>query len=171
MSLVVEYGSGMSTAESYISVLDADAYLAKQADPVAWSGATVPDKENALRQATTYIDQTYARQFKGSRAKQEQALRWPRVGAIDVDGFVISGNEIPSALKRATAELAAEIVGGTSPYVTETSPGETAAESITVGPISISETAVGGKGQQPLFTKVAALLSDLIEEANIRKRA
>ena len=74
MALVVEDGTGLSTAESYISVADADTYHSDRGNAL-WTG-TDAVKEEALRQATEYLDATY--DWKGSISLTTQALNWPR---------------------------------------------------------------------------------------------
>jgi hypothetical protein len=104
MSLVVEDGTGLSTAESYVSVTDADTYHSNRGH-TTWTG-TDAVKEAALRVATAYIDGTYRRRFVGTKYSAEQALAWPRSGAVDADGWPIDEDVIPQALKDATAEAA-----------------------------------------------------------------
>lgn len=171
MTLIVETGSGSSTAESYLSVADADAFHAKAGDPAAWASATTTEKEIALRQATQYIDDRYARQWRGHRVQQAQALRWPRYGDADDDGFALDGTSIPQKLKDAVATVALEILGGASPFVTETTPGDLTAKSITVGSISISKSFAGAQGSQPKFAQALSMLTSLITSGLVRERA
>lgn len=104
MSIVIEDGTGLSTAESYISVADATTYFTARA-VTAW-GALATDalREAALRKATEYMDYHY--DWRGERVTPTvQALDWPRSGVV-VDGNYIESDEIPEAIKRACAELA-----------------------------------------------------------------
>jgi hypothetical protein len=171
MALVVENGTGMSNAESYVSVADADAYHVAHTGSTTWAAASNTAKEIALRRATSYVDEKWADQWKGSRMAFSQALRWPRVGALDLDGLLIPTAPIPVRLRNAVAEIAAEIIDGTDPDPTETNEGATTSESISVGPISISESFSGSSSQQPKFTKAARMVADLIEPAGMRSRA
>jgi len=105
MALIVEDGSGVSGAESYLSVADADTYWSNRND-TQWSGADTADKEAALRTATQYIDATY--NFLSQIERSDQALKWPRVNFYDRNDFFI--DSIPNALKDATAELARDYI-------------------------------------------------------------
>lgn len=80
MSLIVEDGTGLSNAESYASVSDADAYHLSMGN-TAWTGAEEL-KEKALRRATQYLDAWY--RFRGERLLLTQSLEFPRVGATDL---------------------------------------------------------------------------------------
>lgn len=101
MTLIVETGSGLSNAESYASVAEADAYCTNLG-LTAWTGVTA-DKEIALRKATTYLDATYA--WVGEIYDDTQALGWPRVEAYDNEGRDLN-YIVPSKIKAATIELA-----------------------------------------------------------------
>lgn len=122
MALVVETGEGLPDAEVYISVADAEAYLASRGN-TAWGELSEPAKEASLRQAADYLAAMYGRRWCGHRATDGQALDWPRTGH---DG-------VPVALARMNAELAARASLG------QLMADEGAAvQSETVGPISVT---------------------------------
>ena len=103
--IIVEDGTGLSTAESYITVAYADTYHSDRGE-TSWSG-TDAAKEAALRRALAYLDGRYGPRFNGlRRLGREQALMWPRVGASDSEGWIIDSDVIPEELKRAQAEAA-----------------------------------------------------------------
>jgi hypothetical protein len=77
MSLIVENGTGLANAESYISVADADTYHSNRGSS-AWTSLTTAVKEQALRKATDYIEQVYRLRFLGFRHTELQALSFPR---------------------------------------------------------------------------------------------
>src|SRR5687768_9190680 len=105
MALIVEDGTGLSTAESYISVANADSYHSVRGN-TTWTGVDSL-KEAALRRATTYIDGRYGARFTGTRRlARDQALMWPRSDATDVEGWTIENDEVPVEIERATAEAA-----------------------------------------------------------------
>ena len=104
MALVVETGDALSTAESYISVADADA-RATALGSTAWTG-TDAAKEAALRRATAFMEQRYASRWRGTRVLREQALSWPRYGA-SAHGFDLPSTTVPGAIANACADLAA----------------------------------------------------------------
>lgn len=77
MTLIVEDGTGLSSAESYVSVATATTYHAALGN-TAWATATLveADVEVALRRATQYIDSHY--RFRGEPLTSTQALAFPR---------------------------------------------------------------------------------------------
>lgn len=114
--LIVETGSGVTGAESYVSVAEADAYHAAHGNTATWAAAGAGGKEVALRKATAYIDGHYGAQYKGYRSYPlTQALLWPRAEVIEFpeDGVSIPNNVIPQRLKDAICEAALRAVSGT----------------------------------------------------------
>lgn len=78
MPLVVEDGTGLSNANSYVSVENADAYFQLRAND-EWSTLEADAKVAALVSATQYIDLRWGPNLKGVRAFETQALEFPRV--------------------------------------------------------------------------------------------
>ncbi len=108
MALIVEDGTALSTAESYVSEADADALIASLvADSTDWSALSSSGKEDALRRSTAFLDERYGGRFTGERRTREQALLWPRVGGSE-NGWEIPEAEVPLQVRRALAVLAAE---------------------------------------------------------------
>lgn len=104
-AFVVETGSGLADATSYVSIAEADDYFT--IDPNfsdEWSGLTEETQQYLLAWATRILDQKG--NFKGYPSTETQALRWPRVGVCDRDGREIAGDVIPKQLKEATFEIA-----------------------------------------------------------------
>lgn len=110
MSLIVEDGTGMETAESYASVAQADARLAALG-MTNWATLTTTEKEQALRRATVYMVQVYGGRWKGTRLYRIQALDWPRYG-VEVEGYAISSAEVPVEVVNACIDTAFKAAAG-----------------------------------------------------------
>lgn len=119
MSLIVEDGTGLSAAESYISVADADTYHADRGN-TPWSTMTTLQKEQALRRGTEFMLQIYRGKWKGYRTTNVQALDWPRA-SVDIPdspggygGFpaYVPINSIPVEIKKACAEMGYRAASG-----------------------------------------------------------
>ena len=105
MALEVEDGTGKSTAESYISVADASSYHTARGN-TAWAAlATDALREAALRRATDYMRQAYRSRWQGYKVNEDQALDWPRYD-VEVEGYAIDSDIVPTEIKNACAELA-----------------------------------------------------------------
>jgi hypothetical protein len=80
MALVVEDGTGLSAADSYVSAADFETYAAAYR-PVA-AADDPAEVDRALRVATAWIDATYEPRFPGYRLNgRDQARAWPRQAA------------------------------------------------------------------------------------------
>ncbi|MFT6559177.1 DnaT-like ssDNA-binding protein [Sneathiella sp.] len=137
MTFIVETGTGISQATSYLSQEVADAHFAALG-LAEWTRANDANKQRALMQASAYVD-GYV--YGGSLLNIAQGLSWPRQGAHDREGRVLNG--LPHALRTAVLEMAALYVAkppaaqGTSYIIREK-----------VGPI---ELAYSKSKQQPSF--------------------
>lgn len=113
MALIVETGAGLATAESYISVADADTRRTNLGSDATWTAATTAAKEAALRKGTEYMEQAFRTRWAGNRHTTGQALSWPR-NSVVVDGFVtIDSNVVPTVVKNACADLALKALSET----------------------------------------------------------
>jgi len=110
VSLIVEDGSGLANAESYISAAGADARMSAIGD-ATWAVLTTAQKEEALRRSTIYMEQAYRGRWTGLRMTREQALSWPRYG-VCVDGFYLPSDEVPADIANACADLALKAAAG-----------------------------------------------------------
>lgn len=132
MALIVEDGTGLSTAESYLSVADCDTYHSNRGN-TAWAALATTAKEQALRKATDYLVQEYRMRWKGTRMTAAQALDWPRAyvymeavltGLTGTDFPELVPNDVvPVEVENATADLALKsltltLMGDVDPKIT-----------------------------------------------------
>jgi hypothetical protein len=121
MAITIVATAGSATANSYLTLTDANAIiegLVEDDDVTAWSSATDDQKNRALYTSTIRIDRE---RFLGARATDTQALQWPRTGVRKPDTYVntyavgfpfristdyFTDTEIPDQVKRAQAILA-----------------------------------------------------------------
>lgn len=162
MSFTVETGAGLSTANSYISVTDADSYIANFGNSSTWTGATEAEKQEALRIGTQYLDLKYS--FRGVKYTKEQALAFPRAGVCDDDGYSVLSDEVPEAIKRACVEAALRHLAGDSLLGYQENPGTIKRERSKVAVIEEEIEYMGGKSQVPRYPKIDALLRGLIND-------
>ncbi len=114
MSLIVENGTGMSTAESFCSVAFADTYHDARGNTV-WATLTTTVKEQKLRAASDYMEQVYAQRWAGTRKIGTQALAWPRDLVEIQDAWptqYYDNNSVPVIVQNACAELALKANSG-----------------------------------------------------------
>jgi len=112
-TLVLNAEVGSETANSYCTLAEANTYHDFHVAESVWiaaAGAQNNVQVRALVMATRLLDEQY--EWSGQKATQAQALRWPRSGVNDRDGYPIPPDVIPRDLKRATAELARYLLAG-----------------------------------------------------------
>lgn len=103
MALIVETGSIVAGANTYVSEAYADSYFESRNNS-EWAALSTEAKEAALLYATSWVDSRYS--WPGIIVDDSQALSWPRLGAYDVDLRSIPSTSIPSALLQAVCEAA-----------------------------------------------------------------
>lgn len=104
MAITVEDGTGLVSADAYISEADADTYFAAIAN-ATWASATTPAKEQAIVKATRYMEKRFGNKWRGIIASSTQALGWPRQYVYDERGTELD-NQVPTAIAHACAEYA-----------------------------------------------------------------
>lgn len=105
ITLVVESGTGLSNANTYATLAEANAYVANNIHANAvWDNLDDDDKKNLLIWATRYLDQRT--NWYGLPTTTTQALQWPRTGAYDRNGVAVDSDVLPLPVKQATIEMA-----------------------------------------------------------------
>jgi hypothetical protein len=102
VAAVIDATLGGASANSYVTLADADAYFETTPDATNWDDKTNDQKNRALISATRWID---ALSFYGKRCSETQALKWPRED-YKVDGIELACTLIPIGIEVATYELA-----------------------------------------------------------------
>lgn len=159
MALIVEDGSIVAGAESYVTEAEADTYFTNR-NNAAWAAST-PAKEAALREAAQYLDGVF--QFIGLPTNPDQVMSWPRDPGYDHQGRTIDTDEIPERLKQAQFELALQSVSGSllAPYDRET-------QSEKVGSLQVTYFRGNAVKSYPFVT---VILRDIIQSAGKLTRA
>lgn len=104
MAFTVEDGTGIATANAYVSIAYVDEYHDGLGN-VGWVGG-VDVKQQAIVVATAYVESVYGMRFIGVKKTSSQRLQWPRSGAVDPAGGVYAQDAIPGVLQDVVAEYA-----------------------------------------------------------------
>ncbi len=104
VAFVVEDGSALATATSYLSVED----MKQLWDNAGYSHSALETSaiKILLNNATISLDGRYSGRWPGQRRSTSQALDWPRWNVVDQDGLERSSTSVPPEVERATAEMA-----------------------------------------------------------------
>jgi hypothetical protein len=143
---------------SYLA--SADDYLADNPD---WESATAEQQEQALVDATSILDQN---EWIGTAVSPSQSLAWPRKKFTFFDpvlGLHVENEEdsLPIRLEKATAALALHLIR----FPSAIKKYDITYDSITVGPISLSNTDAGSSSSPnvPLVPmEVTKLIAPLV---------
>lgn len=148
MALVVEDGTGLSTANGYITL----AFLAAFCEVEGLSLFPHNDtkREFAIQRATRYLDTRFT--FNGYRKLTTQALEWPRSHAYFRDGR--TADLVPVEVQEACAFYAQRSLSARlAPDPTyDDSGARIVRKREKVGPIEV-DTEFGNAGIQPIFRK------------------
>jgi hypothetical protein len=101
-----------TSADSYATIVTADAYHANHLYGSVWTAASTDSKERGLKMATRLLDERVT--WVGSKNTDAQALRWPRDSVEDNDGYSVLSTIIPTKISNATAELARHLIDSDS---------------------------------------------------------
>ena len=103
MSLIIEDGSIVADANSYVTVLELDTYCSNRG--ITLSATTEAEKEALSFKAMDYIE---CNVYQGYKTNTEQSLQFPRY-PVYIDNQLIDSNAIPATLKKAQQQIMVEI--------------------------------------------------------------
>lgn len=154
MALIIEDGSGIAGANSYIDTATARSYATER-------GLTLPvadsDVEALLIKSMDYIE-AFRMEFQGLKTLPDNPLQWPRTGAT-LDGYPLAADSIPQVVKEAQAQLAVD--AQTMDLMPTGTGREVVMEKVDVIQVQYAES--GNTNPQPIFTKAEALLKPLFK--------
>lgn len=99
MALIIETGAGVTGANSYVSVADAQTWVTAR-------GLGVTVTEALLLKAMDYLESLRA-DYQGCKTDSTQSLQWPRAD-VYIDGVLFSSADIPQELISAQCQLACD---------------------------------------------------------------
>lgn len=151
MTLILEDGTGVPNANSYVSIVEADQYFTDTGRSTEWGSLFLPEREAALVNGTLYVEQLYSQSFQGVRLSRSQGLSWPRSGVI-LDCEEISEDEIPIELRRAVMEYS--LTASSSTLLPDPGPQSVTLTRKKVGPIE-TETEFTDSGSEVIQSRPA----------------
>ncbi|AXQ70201.1 hypothetical protein PF627_gp16 [Salmonella virus VSiP] len=159
MALVVEDGSIVAEADSYLSLEDARALAAKY-------GYVLPaddtEAEAALRNGAMYVG-LQEPAMCGRRVSAEQSLSFPRNG-ISLYGFPVANNTIPEQVK--LAQLIASVEYGSGVDVRASSDGRVTTMERVEGAVTVQYANNGNTGATITITAAMDALRPLLCGSN-----
>lgn len=108
VSVVVEDGSGVASANSYVTIAEVDAWVLTNPHDSTWSALTDAAKNGYTVMSCRVLNEQM--NWDGWETDADQALDLPRSGMVDKNGDSIGSTTIPTAVKNAQCELARLLV-------------------------------------------------------------
>lgn len=160
--MIIEDGTGLNNANSYVSLDYANDYFFARSNDV-WQNLEEDKKAVCLIKATDYVDSTF--KWRGIKSTAEQSLRFPRKNLIDDDGYTIEG--IPNALKDAVCECAVLISSGAQMFKKQSEKGVVTSEKI--GDLAFTYDVTTKIKDSSVYDAITLRLRGLYEETSKAK--
>ena len=109
MAVTIVATAKSASANSYVTLAEAEAYFVGRSGTTSWDNETTDNKNRALVTATNRLEQV---DYHGTPTDSSQRLKWPRVGTYDLDGRYHDQDTIPRPIQEATYEVALALVNG-----------------------------------------------------------
>lgn len=150
---IIEATPGHASANSYLTLAEANLYFASRAPMAGWENADDPSALLIMATRTLDMMLSPSRQFVPASGSQEayfrirptwtgapasttQALAWPRIGMFNRNGVAILSTVVPGDLKNAVAELAGAL--GTKDTLVDNDNAVQGITSVKAGSVGIS---------------------------------
>lgn len=138
MPTTIDATVGGSSANSYVTLAEANTYHDDRLHNAEWAAASDDDKTRALLWAAQEIDKL---RYSGYIAASTQALRFPRTSVYDWDGRLLDSATIPIAVKDAQCRMALHLLRADTTLQESDD-----IDALKVGPISIEFNKSGISG-------------------------
>jgi len=165
MAIVVEDGTGLADAETYVSVDDCKAYLNARGK-TAFGLLAEGVQEAALRNAADYLDAKYGPRLQGYRLLVTQALYWPRE-CVSYDNVTWDPAPLPVPLVRACCEAAALASAGTDLFEPLDRGGQVTEKLEIVGPITERTKWAGSAPVGTTYPAIDRLMGPLCDSGTV----
>lgn len=144
VTLVVEDGTVVDGANTFVELDVATAYAEAHLGASAWVALTEDQQNASLVQSARLLGQKLT--WVGEKTDQTQPLCWPRIYATNEDGYEIASDEIPQQVKDAQCELAIQLAS--TDYVADSS-AATIREKVDVIEVEYSESTARRRASLP----------------------
>ncbi len=161
MAIIIEDGTIVANANSFITVAEWETYLALYGKAATGSET---DKETALIKSQRAISTRY--NFDGTLVEQMQSTCLPRNWSRPIKGFTIANDVVPQDFKDAQAELAFDIQEGADPFADATQGvlGPLTGDKAKAGPVETDKTyGSGGTPFNPRAMSNYTAVNDLLK--------
>lgn len=133
---------------------------------VSYAGKTDNEITQALIRSSAYIDATYLALFQGERVGgRSQALQWPRVGVVDMEGWSVPSTEVPSEIINASYEGAIRELAAPGSLNPDVSAGGGVIKRVKAGSVEVEYAS--NASTTATFQRIADVLAPLLGRASM----
>lgn len=154
MAIIVEDGSNVPGANSYVSLVDARDRLNSLGQDLNVNDTTA---EQEILNATNYIE-SFRERYQGIKTDIDQSLQWPRSGVL-INDFQINSDVIPQDLVSAQVFAAYEFSQGN--ILQPTIDGRSRASAEVVNAVKVAYFDTGSIDGLPIYVRVNDSLNPL----------
>lgn len=158
MPLIIETGSIVPNADSYVTRAEYITYAASRGVTVADTEAT----DVTLRKAAQFID-SHEANLKGVRVSRDQSMAFPRIISEAIEGCYWSSTEIPRQVILAQLNIALDMEAGIDPYNPPVNPNRATIAERVEGAVSVQYANSGGVQKLGRSSAATALMSSLLK--------
>lgn len=157
MALIIEDGTNVSGANSYVTVDEVRAFATLRG--ITSLPANDGDVEPLVIKAMDYVEK-HRNLFRGRKSNSDQPLQWPR-RRVYVDQIYVDSDSIPQDLKNATCQLAIDAVSE------DLDPNGDGQEIVRekVGPIETEFAKTGSSTTRPQLNRADNFLKPLLKNS------
>lgn len=163
MTLIIETGTGVTGANSYVTVDEFRAYA--EARGITSISSDDADYEVYLIKAMDKLE-SYWDRYQGTKVATSQALEFPRMGVV-LDDLLVQQTTIPSRLKYAQMAFAMESLAGEDLLPNQLTSTPAAVVSEKVGELEVHYAQSNNLRSTPAFSKPEALLAPLLKRQGL----
>lgn len=157
MPLIIETGSIVPNADSYVTRADYITYASKIGIVIADDDTT----DEKLRKSAQFID-SHEPNLKGMRVQRDQPMAFPRDG-VYIDNWLWESDEIPRQVMLAQMNIALDIEAGIDPYNPPVNPNRATIAERVEGAVSVQYANSGGVQKLGRSSAATALMSSLLK--------
>jgi hypothetical protein len=155
MALIIEDGSIVADASSYVTLDEARAFALAR-------GITLPADDASLEvlviKTMDWLESMRAK-YQGVKVSETQELQFPRVGVV-AEGFEVAETAIPTLLKKAQNQAIMDMFAGLDPLVSSDGTAQVLREKVDVIETQYAEGQ--GNGLVPFLRKATNFLAPLL---------
>jgi hypothetical protein len=155
MALIIEDGTLVADANSYVTLEEARAYALARGVTLSAVDATL---EVFVVKAMDWLESLRAK-YQGVKVSADQSLQFPRVG-LTVDGFEVAEDEIHPLLKKAQCQVIMDLAAGLDPQASWDGSPAVLREKVDVIETEYAES--NPNGQLPYLRKAYSFLAPFL---------